>query len=320
MRTCRSLLLAIFIALASRATALAFIPLPNPIPEEAPPARPSASLQELGKAPAAEPTPAPGLTLPVGVSFVFGQVAEDLTIRNASINGTPVPVRAGHFDTSSYLGRIDTYVLGCTFRGFSCREPERLKKEGFVALNVNGSAGYTTGESEFGTFRQSISGPTLGAGAILAFATDYFPWHPVSDRHAVWLRWLTTTGFDYATTSFENIDGWTNVFQVKPRAGVTFAIREVPPEQSQEISFLGGAEWEHIESLFTGPFPSDGKVYPYRLDAEPRNPWSALLAINYRNLLGIMGIGGFDLTLEGQVGNRTGVNLTARYQFDVPIL
>ena len=316
MRTCRPLLLApVLVVLVAGAPALAFIPLPNPIPEDAPSPRSFAAEQ----APGAAPTPAPALTLPVGFSFVFGQVAEDLVVRDVSVGGQPFDVRTGSFDTSSYLGRVDAYVLGCTLAGLSCGDREKLKKEGFVALNVNGSAGYTTGESRFGLVRQTIFGPTLGAGAILALATDYVPWQAAPGGRAIWLRWITTTGFDYVTTSFQRIDGWTNAYQVKPRAGITFAIREVPPEQSQELSFLAGAEWEHLERAFSGTFSVQGNDLPYRLDAEPRSPWSGLLTVNYRNLLGVLGVGGFDLTLEGQVGNRNGVSLTARYEFDVPL-
>ena len=126
MRTRRSLPFVILIALAGPATALAFIPLPNPIPEEAPAPTPHAAGYEAAIVPAAGRTPGPEPTFPVGMAFVFGQVAEDLAVSNVSVGGSRIDVHSGHFDTSSYLGRIDAYVLGCTLQGHrGCDDPDR---------------------------------------------------------------------------------------------------------------------------------------------------------------------------------------------------
>lgn len=305
--------LAVSLTFSERADA--FIPLPNPLPIETPtPVPPQAEIYGRSVLPA--PTPGPGF--PVGVSLAYSQRAEDLAISDLRFGGANLGSAKGHISTSAYVARLDAF-LACSLggddnpAGYDCGDAGKLNDHAIVALNVSGIAGYTEGTSETRlpalgvAFSQHLGGPTLGVAGIVALATPYATWR-LSPATVLRSRWITSTGVDFASTRFDQLEGWTGVYLVKPRVGITFDAGNV-----SEITIFGGAEWERFDGSQSGTMMGSTVV----LDSQPRSPWSALLGGSYRNVLATAGISGFDLVAEGLIGNRSGVNLSLRYEFDL---
>jgi hypothetical protein len=233
--------------------------------------------------------------LPLGASFTYAQRSESVDI--ASLGSV-----VGSTDVEVYAGRFDATVLGCSLgKGLQCNPPDlRDASVGLVTLNLAVLAGYADGSSEVAGQRTSLHGPVLGTGTLLTMtAPPLAQW----SRQGL-LAPLLIAGFDYAATDFSAVEGWVHTFDVKPRAGLL-----VQSDTGALLSVYGGGSWHD--------FTEDQTINGVALRVRPTEPWAPLVGAYYRG--GEGPLEDFSLTAEGEVGDRTGVVLTLRYEFDVEL-
>jgi hypothetical protein len=235
------------------------------------------------------------LVLPLGFSFTYAQRSESVDI------ASPVGPLIGSTDVSVYAGRLDATVLGCSIgKAVHCNPPAKDASAGLVVLNLAALAGYADGSSEVPGKRTLLHGPVLGAGTLLTVSAP-----PLVQ----WLRLgmlvpFLMAGFDYTATDFSAVEGWVHTFDVKPRAGLM-----VQSDDGQLLSVYGGGSWED--------FTEEQTIDDVPLGVRPTEPWAPLVGANYRGGKGRLE--NVSLTAEGEVGERTGVVLSLRYAFDVPL-
>ena len=281
--------------------------LPPGVPPHAPPPPPPPT-------PPGAPTPQPEAAPPVllhreveeaeaadlprfGASFTYAQRNEHVDIVTP---GTPGPL-VGRTDVSVYAGRLDAFAFRCALGEAVNCAPKAGDPNPRISLNLAMLAGYADGSTEIGEHRHGMNGPVLGTATLLTLSGKPKSFDLWSKPRIVVP--FVMAGFDYAATDFSTLDEWIHTFDVKPRAGVTLFIFD-----GAALSLYGGGSWEH----FTEDQTSSGVTSQVR----SQEPWAGLLGANYRT--GPGPLEHFAFTAEGELGDRTGVVLMVRYEFDVP--
>jgi hypothetical protein len=188
-------------------------------------------------------------------------------------------------------------------------DPKRIWRTRSRRFSLRGLAGYATDETttnEAGTVTDK--GPSLGIGAEL-IATSWAT-QPSSDRVLPPVRFFASTSFDFVNVNFAKLEGWSSSYRVRPAAGVIVAA----PKNA--LAYLyGGASWEYLSRNQTTGVSVQGVPTPVRFRAEEVQPWSVVVGMIYQNVFGFVNVERFDLLAEGDVGGRSGAQVSLRYKF-----
>lgn len=241
--------------------------------------------------------------LRLGLSFGFADRHEHIEV------DSPVGTVVGTADGSVYVGRLDAYVLGCSLGPsftFGC-SPDGQPAIVTLGLNVGVLGGYADGHSSVLGSRVDLHGPAVGTSATLLLLG---PLQQIAlpSRTTLWGTAFLMGGFEYLATDYSAIEGWVHGLGVKPRGGLM-----VSTVAGHQLYLYGGASWEDFSEKQT---LSDSGITTH---SRPRRPWAGLLGASYTHAVDAPWIDNVSLTVEGEVGERTGVVLALRYGFSLPL-